>query len=188
MTDTDDIGARIRAAAESVSAPLALQEHVRRHEEPARRGRREPPRRLLALIGGILATLATITALLAPGPPTVAAVAAVALDAPTDAAPEELEDYLPGYDAVGARTDRVEGRIARTVIYQRGDVGIHYTVVEGKPLDLPGSERTTIGDTEFALERDGAVSLVAWHREGETCILASRGASPEEMVAILRRA
>ena len=185
MSDTEAVGARIRAASESVSAPMALQEHVRRQHSPPRR--RQPSRRLLLAIGAILTVAATATALLAP-PPTVEHVAAVALHAPTSAAPTSSEDYLPGFEAVGARSDSVSGRDAETVIYQRGDVGIHYTIVDGKPLDLPGSERTTLGDTEFALARDGDVSLVAWHRDGKTCILASRAASPDEMLQLLRRA
>jgi hypothetical protein len=187
MSDTDPIGDRIRASAQSVSAPLALRESIGR--EPARR--RTPPRypgRLrLAGVGATLAIIATMAALLAPGPPSVARVATAALHAPQRPA-TAFQSYLPGFTAVGQRTDTVAGRTARTVIYRRGTVGIHYTIVDGKPLDLPGKRHATVGPLWLSLTRNGDVSLVTWHAGGKTCILASRAASPDQMVALLRRA
>jgi hypothetical protein len=181
--DTDRIGDRIRAASQSVSAPLALREHVSR--KPA--GRRPPSRLVLAGVGAMLATIATVAALLAPAPPSVQAVAKAALRSPEGAAPRG-ESYLPGYAAVGTRTDTVDGRHAETVVYQRGSAGIHYTIVDGKPLDLPGDQRVTAGKRELALARAGDVNLVVWHARGKTCILASRAVSSDAMVALLKRA
>ncbi|MEA2125773.1 MAG: hypothetical protein QOI80_2555, partial [Solirubrobacteraceae bacterium] len=112
--DTESIGERIRAASQTVSAPLALREHVSR--EPARRTPRQPSRLALAGIGAMLAVIATVSALVAPGPPSVAAVAAAALHAPEGPAPAG-GSYLPGYHAVGVRTDTVSGREAETIIY-----------------------------------------------------------------------
>jgi hypothetical protein len=183
--ETDPIGTRIRAASESVSAPLALREQIGRAAPPRRR---QPlSRRSLALVGGLLAVTATVAAFVAPGPPTVQAVAKAALHAPQRPAARG-DDYLPGYTAVGARTDTVEGREAETVIYKRGAAGIHYTVVTGRPLDLPGTRREQAGKLELALARDGDVSLVVWHANGKTCILASTAVSPEDMARLLRPA
>ncbi len=181
---TEPIGERIRAASERVSAPLGLREHVSRAQAAKRRPQR-PSRLALAFLGLMLATIATVGALLAPEPPTVAQVAAAALHAPEDAAPDG-DSYLPGFRAIGTRTDTVDGRRAETVIYRRGTVGVHYTVVEGRPLDLPAGDRARAGDRELALARDGGVSLVVWHQEGKTCILASRATTPEAMAELLR--
>jgi hypothetical protein len=181
--ETDEIGVRIRASAESVSAPLRLR------EELARRPARPPgPSRLrLAIVGGMLAVIATIAGILAPGAPSVERVAAAALAAPTDPPPDG-PSYLPGYRAVGTRTDTVSGRTAETIVYRSGDEGIHYTVVDGKPLDLPGTRRTEVEGLEVALARDGDVNLVVWHAGGKTCILASRTAGLEDMTELIRRA
>jgi hypothetical protein len=182
--DTDEIGARIRAVADGVSAPMHLRAEISRERARPPRG---PSRLRLALVGGLLAVAATIAGIVAPDPPSVEKVAVAALAAPTDPAPAG-SDYLPGFEAIGARSDEVGGRHAETVVYRRGDTGINYTVVDGKPLDLPGTERTTAGDLELALAHEGDVNLVVWHRSGKTCILASRGASPEEMADLLRPA
>lgn len=183
--ETDEIGGRIRSAAQEVSAPLSLREQIARRPDAGPRP--GPSRRSIALVGAVLAIAATLTGLLAPAAPTVAEVADSALAAPTQAAPDGA-DYLPGYEAIGARSDTVAGRGARTVIYRRGAIGINYTIVDGKPLDLPGTRRATAGDLDLALATDGDVSLVVWHADGRTCILASRSATTDEMVDLLRRA
>lgn len=187
--DTDRIGERIRAASQSVSTPLALREHLERERQPTRAPRPYPSRLTLAGVGATLAIIATMAALLAPDAATVQSVAAAALRSPVRAAPAELYHYLPGFRAVGARTDTVGGHDAVTVIYRRGSVGVHYTVVDGDPLDLPGTRRARAGPLDLALTRDGDLSLVSWHNaRGQTCILASKGADSDALVALLRRA
>lgn len=180
--ETDPIGERIRAASQSVSAPLALREELSRRE---RSRPRQPSRPALALLGFILAAVATVSALVLPRTPSVERVAAVALGAAQRPAPAG-ESYLPGYEAVGARTDVVEGRHVRTVIYRHGSTGVHYTIVDGKPLALPGSRRVSAAGRVLALVRRDGVSLVVWHADGKTCILASRTADPAAMAALLR--
>lgn len=181
--DTDHIGERIRAASESVSAPMALREHVSR----PRRRQTQPTRRQLLAIGTALAITATTAQFLAPAGASVENIAKAALHASQRPAPAELDDYLPGYEAVGARTDEVGGRQAKTVIYRRGQAGIHYTVVDGDPLDLPAYKHATAGALRLSLYRQGDIALVSWHARGKTCILASKVVSPDDMAALLRR-
>jgi hypothetical protein len=183
--ETDPIGERIRAASESVSAPLALRAQLDRAAAPRRRA--QPSRLALAGLGFMLAVIATVAAIVAPRAPSVEAVAAAALRAPQAAATAH-ENYLPGFRAIGMRTDTVEGRHAETVIYRRGAVGIHYTIVDGEPLDLPGHRRVRVGSLEVALDGDGDTAIVAWHANGKTCILATRDQDADALAALLRRA
>ena len=171
---TDEIGARIRSLSETVVAPGRL------------RVPRRASRRPLAAVGAALAAAVTAVVLVLPSSPSVAAVAVAALDAPERPAPPG-SDYLPGFRAIGARTDEVDGRRAETVIYTRGDVSIHYTVVDGDPLELPDGRAASAAGYDLELLRDGDVSIVAWHAYGKTCVLASRMATPEELAAALDR-
>jgi hypothetical protein len=184
--ETDPIGERIRAASQGVSAPLALREHLSRANRPRRR---QPPRLVIVAIGFVLAAAATISAIVTPSAPTVERVAAAVLRAPQGPAPSG-ESYLRGFRAVGLRTDTVGGRHARTVIYRRGALAVHYTIVDGKPLALPGSSRMRVGALTVALARDGDTAIVAWHQHGKTCILATRdrGQDAAALAGLLRRA
>ena len=67
------------------------------------------------------------------------------------------------WQAVGARSDVVDGRTARTVFYERGGRRLAYTIVAGSALDgrrwLKGS--------------DGRVAFT-WTRHGRTCLISGR--------------
>lgn len=178
---SEDIGIRIQAASRSVSAPLALREALDRR--PAER-RSHPSRLGLASVGLTLAIIATMAGLLGPSGPSVQAVAAEALNPPEAPAPQHA--YLSGFEAVGARTDTVRGRTAKTVIYARGRVRVYYTIVAGKPLDLPSGGRVRAGELSLARRRDGEISLLAWRANGKTCVLASTSLGTDELVALLR--
>lgn len=184
--DSDRIGERIRAASEGVSAPMALREHVDRAQSAPRR-RPQHNRRQLLTVGSVLAAVAVMAGFLAPASATVENVAKAALHASERPAPADLDDYLPGYEAVGARSDKVGGRDAETVIYRRGGAGIHYTVVDGDPLDLPAYKHARAGALRLSLYRQGDIALVSWHARGKTCILASKAVSPDAMAALLAR-
>jgi hypothetical protein len=177
---TEDIGKRIQEASRSVSAPMALRESLDR--EPARRPAHQN-RLGLASVGLTLAIIATMAALLAPSGPTVQAVAAAVLKAPQRPAPAG-NAYLHGYTAVGARTDTVDGRTAKTVIYTRGSIGVHYAIVDGDPLDLPSGKRVRAG--RISLARGD--HLVAWHANGKTCVLTSKALNADQLAALLRSA
>jgi hypothetical protein len=79
-----------------------------------------------------------------------------------------------GWRAVGARTDEVHGRRALTVVYRKRGRGVHYTVVDGSPLELSGDRQRLEDGTPVAVLRDGGARMVAWHEGGHTCILTSR--------------
>lgn len=174
---SDDIGAAIARAAGTVSAPPDL----RRRMERTR-----PARVPLAAAAALLGTVAVLIGVLGPNGPTVEQVADAALDAPTRAVPG-VRTYA-GYRAVGARTDRVGGRRAVTVVYRRGPAGVHYTLVDGKPLELPGSRRVRAGGLRLALKRYGNVNVVAWHARGKTCVLASRAEDLDGLVRLAGQA
>ena len=70
--------------------------------------------------------------------------------------------------AVGARTDRVGGRIATTVFYRRGGQTIAYTIVAGQAL--PGATHARIATLSTA-----QFHVVTWLRRGHTCVLSGRG-------------
>jgi hypothetical protein len=164
-----------------------------------RRGprRRATPRRRFArpraiAFGGSVATLAAAAAVLfstgASGP-SVAEAAQVALAPPRAPAPAVMADEktldaavdgvaypywadATGWRAVGSRSDAVEGRAIRTVVYQdaRGR-RIGYAIAAGSPLSA--GHGTRVGD--FTVVRSGHAAVVTWLRDGHTCILAARG-------------
>lgn len=169
---SEDIGATIARTAATVSAPPDLRRRIERSR---------PPRARLAATAVVLGTVAMLAAILVPSGPSIEQVAGAALNAPTRSAPA-TQAYAGGYRAVGARTDRVGGRRAVTVIYRRGAAGVHYTVVDGEPLELPEARRVRAGDLRLALTRYGDVNVVAWQAGGRTCVLASRAEGLDALV------
>lgn len=193
------IGAAIRAAAESVQAPPGLRAAVAEQGERQARTRRRSWR--LVAVGVAAAALALATVLSLGGGPSVQEVAQAALQAPTQPAPEgdgrfvdaqvggvRFPDYEQrfGWSAIGAREDRVDGRDALTVIYRRGELGVHYTIVDGDPLPMPdGARRVRVGDVPVALVRDDGALVATWERDGRTCVLSTRSASSERLLELV---
>jgi hypothetical protein len=201
--ESERIGAAIRSAVQGVEAPTALRNQI------ARDGRREPVarRRWIAVpvLGVLLAAVFTSVTLLAlgsSGGPTLAEAAGLALRAPTQAAPPgdpRNERFLraavggvqfPNYRystpfrTAGARSDELHGRHAITVVYGLGDKRIGYTIVDGKPLSVPsGARRVTREGLRIAILRRHGALAVTWREGGHTCVLASRSASLERLVA-----
>lgn len=188
------LGGRIRELTGAIEAPVSLRRRVDEQRAP------RPRRRRLALpagLAGATAAVAVAFALLVGGgaaAPTVDDAAALALSRPTQPAPaiDAGNTHLvnakvdriqfPNYSytwakwkAVGRRTDTISGRAATTVTYRGplGDVG--YTIVDGKPLEQPGSaKRVTRGGVRLAVVRRGDATVVTWERDGHTCVLAGR--------------
>lgn len=185
----------IRAANAATAAPAGLRESVAAAHDRAGSARRPTCRRGLALgLAGAVAAavLALVLALPggAPGGPSVSSAAIVATRAPSEPAPavvpgqpalldrEVAEIAFPnwarafGWRATGARSDRIGGRQATTVFYEKGSRRVGYTIVEGPALAKPGgASATTRAGTELRALRLGRRALVTWRRAGHTCIL-----------------
>jgi hypothetical protein len=192
---TDPIGDAIREAAQSVQAPPSLRESVAR-PRPRRR-----VRWVFALGGGAIAAAVIVLVLSLGGGPSVQAVAQAALNAPTQPAPAADGHYVDaeiagihfpdyetdfGWKAIGARRDTVDGRDALTVIYTKGDTGVHYTVVDGDTLPIPdGAQVVDVQGTDVALKRDGDTLTASWERDGHTCILATKAADRKQLLDLV---
>jgi hypothetical protein len=78
-----------------------------------------------------------------------------------------------GWRATGERTDTVGGRELRTVFYaDPAGRRVGYAIADAE-LPFGGRPVEAYGARLWVLQRDGA-DVVAWHRAGRTCILASR--------------
>jgi anti-sigma factor RsiW len=187
-------------------APARLRARVDRQ----RAGVRAAGRRGRVVIGGAIATAAAVLLaliLVLPGSfsggPSVADAAALAEKPPTQAAPgsvpgtpqllrAEVDDVpFPNYAAkfgwkpVGARHDDPSGRGATTVFYEKEGRTIAYTIVSGDALDHPSdAHSTTRGGVEFRSLRDDGRAVVTWERDGNTCVLSSKSASPAELLEL----
>jgi hypothetical protein len=157
------------------------------------RGRWNPG---FAALAGVLAAAAAALALLlpggGPGSPSVSQAAQLALRGPAAPAPvpdpsdprikldQRLQGlYFPnwsrtlGWRPVGARTDRLGGRPAVTVYYQRAGMTVAYTIIGAPVLAQPSVPVTHLG--RFALQtlRLRGRTVVTWRRAGHTCVLSA---------------
>jgi anti-sigma factor RsiW len=195
------IRARDEAAPPSLRAALAA--------EHARRRPRFPPHRVR-----LAAALATAALLLAfalvlalpeseTAAPTVAQAARLAGRASESSAPRaypghpsllDLEvEEVPypswqrrfGWRAVGSRSDRVGGRDARTLFYERDGRRIGYTIVSGAPIPPPNVAARSVrrGIELRSLTLEGR-TVVTWERRRHTCVLAGLGVSREELLSL----
>lgn len=191
----------IRAANAATSAPPRLRARLSTARKPARRG--------LALgLAGALAAAALVAVLLlpngTPGGPTVSSAAVLATRPAAEPAPavlagrpalldrEAAEIPFPNWAppfrwrATGARSDRIAGRRAVTVFYEKGGRRVGYTIVEGAGLAKPrGARATTRSGIELRSLRLGPRAVVTWRRAGHTCILVGGpGVRPAELLAL----
>jgi hypothetical protein len=185
--------AMVRGASAEVRAPLSLRERI---ENERRRAAPRARRRQLGLVGGLVGGLAVVALALvlalpggSPGGPTVVQAAGLSALPPTAAAPQR-SDHSPlvsaaedgvtypywgddfAWETSGVRRDRLDGRTAATVFYDKAGQRIGYTIVSGSALAWPAGARTTVvhGVTLRAFtDRDRTV--VTWLRSGHTCVL-----------------
>src|SRR3954453_574681 len=198
-TEEEEASPALRATVEAMSASAAARDGAavrQRRERPggnAARGRsRFFARPRAVAFGGAAAGLAAAAAVLfsagASGP-SVAEAAQVALAPPRSPAPAVMADEktldatvegvaypywgdATGWRAVGSRSDAVDGRAVRTVVYQDAHGRrIGYAIAAGAPL----SASHGIRHGDFTLLRSGNAAIVTWLRHGHTCILAARG-------------
>lgn len=201
-------------AADVSSAPVAGERTSRgASASPPRRPflRRLPP---LGWTGaaGALALVALLLVLVLPGgggdggaTPTVPQVAAVALQpaggpAPQPASagtldvagdgiafPDWSAPAAGGWQATGARSDRVGDRDVTTVVYE-DDAGrqVGYAIAAAPQLPIGGRYVDHGGEHMWVYEVDGATAVM-WLREGRTCVVAARDV-PEETLLDLAAA
>jgi hypothetical protein len=136
-----------------------------------------------------------------PEGPTVAQAAALSGRAAT-APPPKRYDGLPILDreveglhfprwqarfhwrASGVRVDRLRGRQATTVFYNRAGRRIGYTIVAGEALGLPAGRSSHRGGVSFRTLRSGERTVVTWRRKGRTCVLAGDRVEGRELLAL----
>jgi hypothetical protein len=190
--------AAIRSVAELERAPVALR---RQHQALSAR-RRYRARAIglglglagaagavlwtIAALGGGQAGLTVAQAATIAGRPATTVVAEPAADDHVALPGVQAEDMpFPywedrfGWHAVGARTDRMDGRLLTTVFYRRGAQRIAYTIVAGNALPPVAAARTTVrGGTMLADSWSRGRPVVTWLRRGHTCVLSGgRGVS-----------
>src|SRR5215207_4382883 len=185
---TDTPGARLagrRIASEvrpggARGTPCLLPRATGRARAPARRGRRPPK----AGSGG---------ALRAPGPrhgpPRDAAQ--VAASQVGHRRPDRgsrgggRPDRGPAPTVERERTDRLDGRLARTVFYRQGGKRIAYTIVSGPGIRAPeGSHLTRRNGVDLHSFDAGGRRVVTWWRVGRTCVLSASRVGEHELLAL----
>ncbi|HEY5262308.1 MAG TPA: hypothetical protein VIJ33_09360, partial [Solirubrobacteraceae bacterium] len=86
-----------------------------------------------------------------------------------------------GWQAAGARVDRLAGRTVTTVFYTHnsttytGASRIGYAIVAGHPLRFPSGTVRTLREVSFHILTSEGATVVTWRRAGHTCILVARG-------------
>jgi hypothetical protein len=192
----------VRAAVAETSAPLALRERIERDRERARPVAR---RRLFGLAGSFAAVaaaaaVAVVISLGGSTNPSVLATVRLAAAGPVLPAPAHdarnpalLQTKIEGlpfpdwnakfqWRAVGARTDEIEGRTAKTVYYDTPVGGrAAYTILGGDAIAPPDGARTVrLRGDEFHLLRQGGQRVIVWDRAGHTCVMIAPMSVPEE--------
>lgn len=187
-------------------APASLRERL---EDQRCRGGRPTRRRrfhLAAGVAGVLSTMALVIVLAlpggAPGGPTIVQAASLTKRGPSEVAPAHSDGSrlvsvavdgirfpywsdVFGWEASGVRGDRLGGRRATTVFYDRGPSRIGYTIVSGKALPIPRGVRADVrkGTTFHSFPSAGRL-IVTWRRADHTCVLAADGVALESLLAL----
>jgi anti-sigma factor RsiW len=192
-------------AATNALAEEPAPESLRTAVAARRRRRRRAPVPRLAAASAVAVLVAVVAAVLlggGPAGPSVAEAAQLAARPPTAPAPGSgdaagtrlaldvdgvvFPDLLRafGWQAVGVRQDRVGGRDATVVHYEKGSRRIAYVIVSGSGLARPSSgDETTRDGVPYQTLRVNGRTAVTWRRDGRTCILI--GAVPrDELLAL----
>jgi anti-sigma factor RsiW len=163
------------------------------------RGRQLVPR--LALAGTAAVVGAIVAAVLltgGPGAPTVADAARLAAEPPAQPAPAPagqagmrlaigvngvaFPDFARayGWQAVGVRHGRIDGRDATVVYYRKGGRRLAYAIVAGSGLQPPSDGQTEVRRAvPYRAVRLNDRLVVTWRRAGHTCVLIGDAARPE---------
>lgn len=171
-------------------APTALRARVALARDPHRR----LPRRVGALSTAAAVTASAAVLALSGGAtpaPSVADAAALATRPAmaTAPAPRGENATLPrlraaglpfpywedrfGFTATGMRHDRLDGRVATTVFYDRAGSRVAYTILSGPPLPTRAAAPSTIENgVKLRSSAIGGRMVVTWLRHGHTCVLS----------------
>lgn len=198
--------AALRTAGARVRAPLSLRERI---EADRRRLAPRARRRRAGLAGALATGLAAAALVLAltlpggtPGGPTVVRAAGLGALPPTIKAPKRRDgskvlaaalDGVPypywgdafGWETAGLRRDRLDGRRAVTVFYEKGGRRIGYTIVSGRPLQAPAdAESEVYAGTRLRSYVRAGRAVVTWLRGGRTCVLSGAGVPREALLRL----
>jgi anti-sigma factor RsiW len=201
-------GQRRSLAATQALASEPAPESLRARVEALRRARDSRRSRAwllprLGVAGALVAVVVVAAVVLSRGPggPTVAEAAQLADRAPSAPAPPPVgnsgtqlaldvegvafPDLLRsfGWRAVGVRRDKLDGRNATTVFYERGAKRIAYVIVAGSGLARPsGAEGAMREGVLFQTLRVDGRPAVTWRRNGRTCVLIGDASRDELLV------
>jgi hypothetical protein len=90
-----------------------------------------------------------------------------------------------GWRGDGARSDRLQGRTARTVFYEKDGRRVAYTIVGGRGIPAPdGSRPATRNGVHLHAFADGGRRAVTWWRDGRTCVLSSADVGERELIKL----
>jgi anti-sigma factor RsiW len=188
-------------AAEEVPASLQGSVEARRRALGSGRSR---TRRLVprfALAGAAAVAAAVVAAVVlsgGPGAPTVADAAQLASQPANGPAPPPVGKsttklalgvegvvfpYLArwaGWQTLGVRHGRVDGRSATVVFYAKEGRRIAYVIVAGSGLPRPsGGQAATRGGVQYRTLRLNGKLAVTWRRGGHTCVLIGQASRAE---------
>jgi hypothetical protein len=83
------------------------------------------------------------------------------------------------------RADRLDGRSAKTVFYERGGRRLAYTIVSGPGIRAPAdSEPANLNGVSLHTLRDGDRRVVTWWRRGRTCVLSATGVGDRQLLRL----
>ena len=118
--------------------------------------------------------------------PTAQAAQPKLLDADVSGVPFPNWAGKFGWKPVGKRVDKVGGRQAVTVFYEKGGKRLAYTIVSGNRLKPPAGGAPAVREgTELLAYGDVAGRpAVVWTRGGHTCILSGAGVPRPTMLKL----
>lgn len=182
-------------------APHSLRVAVDAGRAPRRRTRLFPVGALAATVAAAVVLLVLLLPGGSPGAPSVSEAAALALKGPALPAPargpgmklnEDVQEiYFPNWEwfhwrASGARTDKLDGKLAVTVYYTntKDSRQIAYTIVAAPPLRRPGSQMMQLGGIRLQTFVKNGRLVVTWERAGHTCVLSGPGVTVEQLAKL----
>jgi len=171
--------------------PASLRAAVEGRRRALEAGRRRVWRPALAAALAVAAAVVAAVVLSGgPGAPTVADAARLATESPTGPAPRPLGSAgtrlaigvegvaFPdlarayGWQALGVRRGRVDGRDATVVFYGKGDRRLAYVIVAGAGLPRPSvAQSEARRGVQYQTLRLSDRLAVTWRRGGHTCVL-----------------